>query len=633
MNEELVVEWDVANTDGPEVDCQFVDIYFSADNGQTFPTLLIAATENDGSAVVRMPNNITTAGKVKVKGHNNVFFNINRNNIRVTEPSQPSFFINADDTSFDVCLPDAVATNIVGTSFLGYAEEVTLEISGLPDGAVHTFSQNPMPPDGISTLDIDMSGVTDGGDFQVQVRGIAAGADTIVQNILISATGTDLDGVVLTSPADDTRGVSTIPEFAWSDSPNASGYILEISSSPNFSVDNIIFSRDMGSQTSEPNATFNLENSTLYYWRLLIENDCIGTQVSDVNIFSSQALNCRLFVGDELPLNIPTPESSVSTGINVGEAGQVSDVNVNLVKGSHSDMSGLRARLISPSGTQATLWQGCLSSSRIDAGFDDAASISDNCPEQNGLKIRPIESFSRFNGEELQGVWSLLIEETNGSGRIDEFELELCSSTALASPVIVFNETLEVGVGKANFVSQDRLLAEDENNGPSELLYTLTRVPERGNLERNGEILTLGRQFTQAHIDNGTLMYRHLGTDPEEDSFEFVIEDGEGGWVNKTVFDIAILEDGPTSVAEVLNADEIFSIFPVPASNVLTIDKIEKDGAEWQGQIIDVNGRLIKNFRLNNNLQLNVGDMSEGTYLIYLENEETKLSKKISVVK
>ena len=112
-----------------------------------------------------------------------------------------------------------------------------------------------------------------------------------------------------------------------------------------------------------------------------------------------------------------------------------------------------------------------------------------------------------------------------------------------------------------------------------------------------------------------------------------MIEDGEGGWVNKTVFDIAILEDGPTSVAEVLNADEIFSIFPVPASNVLTIDKIEKDGAEWQGQIIDVNGRLIKNFRLNNNLQLNVGDMSEGTYLIYLENEETKLSKKISVVK
>ncbi len=81
--ENQVVTWDVANTNAAPVSCPTVDVSFSTDGGQTFPTVLAAATANDGTEQIVVPVGDTTTGRVKVQCSNNVFFDINNATITI----------------------------------------------------------------------------------------------------------------------------------------------------------------------------------------------------------------------------------------------------------------------------------------------------------------------------------------------------------------------------------------------------------------------------------------------------------------------------------------------------------------------------------------------------------------------
>ena len=520
---------------------------------------------------------------------------------------------------------------------MGYDNDLQLDVvSGLPDGATSTFSQNPMPANGVSTLNIDLSNVLFSDTYTVRVRAVGADADTIYQNITINATGSFLGDVALQEPADDTRGVSIIPEFSWVATPNASSYFLEISSSPDFADENILFAKDMGLENVEDSAIFNLENSSLYFWRVTTFNDCVGSVTTETNIFSTQALNCRLYTADDLPLNISSGAPGiVQSVIDVGETGTVSDVNVNLVKGSHNNLSDVRASIIGPDGTKVILWQGCIAFNRIDAGFDDIASIPNDCPDKNGLKIRPRDPLGVYIGQELQGKWALEIDDRvpGNGGSITDYELELCSATSLSSPEIIFNEVSTVAPGAGTIIENNLLLAEDENNTDEELVFTMMEIPTKGDLIRNGVVMTIGDQFSQRTINNGLIVYKHNGTQEEEDQFTFIVEDGEGGWINRTNFLINVVEGGSTTAVEDIDrAEDYFEIFPNPASDFITIKQLEADNADWN-LTFTANGQVVTRQTFKNNTVMNVADLPSGLYLMQLESNGINLAKKISIIK
>jgi hypothetical protein len=73
------VTWNVAGTTNAPISCSNVDILLSVDGGYTYPYTLAAATPNDGSEAILVPqvHTSTSLARVKVKGTGNVFFNIN----------------------------------------------------------------------------------------------------------------------------------------------------------------------------------------------------------------------------------------------------------------------------------------------------------------------------------------------------------------------------------------------------------------------------------------------------------------------------------------------------------------------------------------------------------------------------
>ena len=78
------ITWNVAGTNTAPVNTANVDILFSTDGGLTYPYTIIAATPNDGSQVITIPNLVTNTGRVRVQASNNVYFNINTAAISIT---------------------------------------------------------------------------------------------------------------------------------------------------------------------------------------------------------------------------------------------------------------------------------------------------------------------------------------------------------------------------------------------------------------------------------------------------------------------------------------------------------------------------------------------------------------------
>src|SRR5690606_12665737 len=70
---ELEVTWDVAGTDGGNVNTELVDILYSDDDGETF-LVLLEGTENDGAATITLPEAETEEGRIMIRAVDNIFF-------------------------------------------------------------------------------------------------------------------------------------------------------------------------------------------------------------------------------------------------------------------------------------------------------------------------------------------------------------------------------------------------------------------------------------------------------------------------------------------------------------------------------------------------------------------------------
>ena len=86
-NSSQAITWAVASTTATPVSCANVKISLSTDGGQTFPTVLIASTPNDGTETLVIPNTPTTTARIKVEAVGNIFFDISNTNFTITAGS------------------------------------------------------------------------------------------------------------------------------------------------------------------------------------------------------------------------------------------------------------------------------------------------------------------------------------------------------------------------------------------------------------------------------------------------------------------------------------------------------------------------------------------------------------------
>lgn len=99
-------------------------------------------------------------------------------------------------------------------------------------------------------------------------------------------------------------------------------------------------------------------------------------------------------------------------------------------------------------------------------------------------------------------------------------------------PVLVNNTgaVLTGATGRSLTLTSAQLQVSDPDSTSQQLTYTVTALPSRGLLLKNGARLPVGASFTQADIDAGRIVYlfsENPGPGGTTDSFVFTVRDGE----------------------------------------------------------------------------------------------------------
>ncbi|MDZ7689486.1 MAG: PKD domain-containing protein [Halobacteriales archaeon] len=121
---------------------------------------------------------------------------------------------------------------------------------------------------------------------------------------------------------------------------------------------------------------------------------------------------------------------------------------------------------------------------------------------------------------------------------------------AQTAPTIDTNTGSSVDEGASDTITQSELETTDAEQGPSSLTYTIDADVSEGLLFNTNTSTQLeqGDSFTQQDINDDFIEYRHDGTEPTSESFDFTVRDGAGGSVSGN-FSITInqVNDAPTA--------------------------------------------------------------------------------------
>jgi len=629
VGDEMEIQWDVANTDISPVNCQEVNIWLSNDAGYTYPKLLKYRTANDGSENVILPNIESSLVRIKIEAADNIFFDISDRYTKIVAPDQPAYFMEATPLWQQVCLPDVVNINLETAAFNGYQDTLRFEVTnGLPEGAFATFiPENIIPGDPV-ILEIDLTEVNKRDVYNLEISSISTSGDTIIRNVDLDVVTNDYSDLEILQPLSGASGMGQLVDLKWTKSQSADLYNVFLSTSPAFPEEESMSILNTADTTFTPDNT--LKKSTLYYWKIEGINECGNRLASDILTFSTEAFNCKTFVTEELPKDIRSKQTS-TLSIDIAEETMVADVNIMAIQGDHDNFYDLDARMLGPDSSAVNLFSAkCFQNGAVefDFGMDDESTNKFKCPPKNGT-FYPSGSLSDFKGKSAAGTWILEIYDRQSpkGGELAGFELEICANSVLSNPYIVNNNPYKVAIGLAWDLPSSKLKTEDEDNLPEELQYTIVELPEKTSILKDGEEINVGDRFTEADIRNGSLqLYAANGEHGEEDNFVFTVIDGNGGWLDKTVFAFTLDEQ---VAVKTIDLEKQILVYPNPSSEIVNLQILES--GNFQLELFDLNGRII----WNNNIQgysripINIENYEAGVYYLKVQSEEYHAVKKI----
>lgn len=209
------VTWNVAGTTANGVNCANVDILISTNGGTTWSTLL-AATPNDGTQAVTIPNTPGTTNRIMVKGTNHIFFDVSNTNFTITAgssdtvaPTAPTLSASGTTSNSTNLSWSGATDNVAVTGYDVYrggtligstTTATTFAATGLSASTTYTFNVRAK----------DAAGNVSANSNTVSVTTLAPPADTTAPTApTLSASGTTTTSTNLSwSGATDNVGVT-----------------------------------------------------------------------------------------------------------------------------------------------------------------------------------------------------------------------------------------------------------------------------------------------------------------------------------------------------------------------------------------------------------------------------------------
>jgi hypothetical protein len=617
-----LIKWDVANTDKAPINCSKVKIVLFKNRDVNNPIVLKSNVDNDGSELVDIPDLADdTRARIAVYAEENIFFDVSDVDIKLTSnPPQPTVFFDISPKKAKLCLPNNLEIDAKTCAFGNFNGNVKLFIEkGVPSGSTVSFSKSELSSTDQSKVTINMNNLTSGGNYTITVGAITSTGDTIRENIDIQVIKNEFTDQQLLLPADGATSQIETPVFHWRKSINADLYELILATNPAFGNSIVYHGKNLFEDSLK--LPIYLNPNTIYYWKIIPKNACTENG-NPTSVYSFQTVNKKCI---DLPYTgnpgYIDPIKTKAFEILVNESGSISDINVNNIEIDAFAVRDVWLQLESPKGTKVTLFEyQCAVTSVFDCSFDDDAPIDLSCPPSGKLIFKPKEALSKFNGENINGIWKLL--GTGGTklenAYVKNFTIEYCADVRVVQPAMIINNPLSLNISEQKTIANSLLLTQDADTGPGSLIYTIVDPVYHGSLLLNGTVLSYGSTFTQQDIDELKLSYKHDGSSNKFDVFRFTVSDQTGGFIGNQEFKIFI---GPVANQDLINDFEL-SIKPNPSSTFLEIlvDKNLEENSRVN--IYNLSGEKISSERFGNakSKTIDVSRLVDGIYILKLES-------------
>ncbi len=632
INDIVAIKWNVANTDLAPVNCKMVNIYLSTDGGYTYPITLAENVANDGTEYVKIPDVNSNTARIKIKGADNIFFDISNFDCTIIPAEKPDFSFGVSPDVQHICLPESATIDIVTSGLMNLSDDITFSVvSDLPENVLATFTNSTSQPGEMNQLVLNFSNHLDEGTYTFEIEGKINNELVSTHPVTITTTSNVFTSIQLENP-ENSASTDELPTYSWTTATDADEYLLEVALSPSFEASTIVQS----TITTEDSliSTTLLDQNEIYFWRITPLNECGHGNPIGVYSFHTNSVNCVTYEQDNA--NIPITQSGKpyrESIIDVFDSGKIADVNLPTFHGIHDWFSDLDVTLTSPAGTKVILFQDkCFNyNGQFSFKLDDQSPKEFSCPPK-GAYFQPEEPLSAFINEDTKGKWTVGIQDDTGGngGQFGGWSLELCGSINAASPAVTTNETMPVQQGKSRIISSDFLSTNDPVLASKDLQYVIVNTPTYGNITRYKKILGIGDVFNEYELAHNSIVYKHLGSDSETDEFPFIVKNADRAWTGQQSFKIVIDENAVISDIELLNFIDL-KLYPNPATNTVTLDLNNTTIDRFSVQLFNINGQQILNIENQNDkmIHLDVASYPSGIYFVKVISGMDIVTKKL----
>lgn len=252
----------------------------------------------------------------------------------------------------------------------------------------------------------------------------------------------------------------------------------------------------------------------------------------------------------------------------------------------------------------------------------------DDDNERFGIEGGELVSNEVFDFEETQS-YSIRVRTTDAGGLYIENSYIISINDINEIPVVEVNEGITVDQRDSQDITASDLLASDQDDATSDIVFTVTSLPANGSLFKGGTALAANGTFTQADIDGNLISYSQNGNDATSDSFTFTVSDGELT-TEPEEFDITITPD-PLGIED----DGIdITMYPTPTSGDLNIRLDNSYLGMVHVEVMDLSGKKLHEFEFSKessviDIPMNLSQLNPGVHVIEIRLADRIVSRRI----
>ncbi|MFN8247802.1 MAG: zinc-dependent metalloprotease family protein [Ferruginibacter sp.] len=584
------VTWNVANTTVAPVSCANVKISLSTDGGQTFPTVLVASTANDGSEVITVPNTPTTTARVKIESVGNIFFDISNANFTITSGSScgtPSGLSASGITTTSANLSWAAVSGAntyavdyklnsssTWTSFSTAQTGTTASLTGLASGSLYDWRVTASCTSGTST----------------------------------PATAQFTTLIPCTAPTGlaSTPG-STTATVSWTAVPVANSYAVDYKL--NTSATWTSFST---AQTGTSANITGLSASTLYDWRVTT-NCASGTSTASAAQFTTSAVSTCATAFE--PNETQATAAAITSGVT-NSAAISSSTDIDYYSITTTATSNIVYNLVGPSGVDFDLYVYNSAGTQIGSGTGSTATetVTLNSQAAGTYYIKVIG----YNGANSATCYTIKATATTVTSCQSSYDVSTNGTTAGAA-TIPFNTNI------TGLISP----SADVDNYKFVITTAGTITVTLGTLPADFDLKLLNSAGTQVGISqNGSTTSETISYTAAAGTYYAQVYGYNGANSSTTCYTLKAQLGTATKMDEIPSFAKL-KIYPNPVSNILNISLLGEVAAGSNITIIDSRGVKMMQERMTKTTQaLDVSRLASGVYQVRIDNGTHVITEK-----